>query len=143
LVNIYIAIGAAVIVIAFLLSRSTRSKPPVQRTTSPYTGPASVNFNCAGCGQQFKHTKRTIAAWKKGSRRISCNGCHKNWRDTNPVPRAVNEPFPQPPSKQSAQKVHDESPDRPTYTASQSRSGCLGVIAFFIFIPGLLSVLAI
>jgi hypothetical protein len=141
--EIYIAIGVAVIVAAFLLARAARGKPSVRRPVSTYTGPASVNFQCAGCGQQFQHTKRTIAAWKKGFRRISCDRCHKNWRDTNPTPPLVIEPVTPSLSRKSVQQDRRQRSARPEYVSNQPRSGCLGVVAFLIFIPAIFVVLAI
>jgi len=38
-------------------------------------------FACSGCGIQKKHTQRTVAAWKRGSRSFFCRECHGKWRD--------------------------------------------------------------
>ncbi|RQP26699.1 YtxH domain-containing protein [Piscinibacter terrae] len=43
-------------------------------------GPANLRYSCAGCSQQFTHSRRTLAAWKRGDRRFYCNACHTKSR---------------------------------------------------------------
>ena len=73
-----IAIGA-VVVIGLVLKhmRATRTRN-VGRPVAD--GPTNLRFTCAGCSQQFTHSRRTLAAWRKGGRQFLCNACNTKRR---------------------------------------------------------------
>lgn len=48
--------------------------------------PPEKDFLCAGCKSIFPHSKRTIAVWQKGFRKIYCDTCHGQWRASQPAP---------------------------------------------------------
>jgi hypothetical protein len=80
------AIAVAVLVIGVLLRRwrATRTRN-VGRPVSG--GPANLRFVCAGCSQQFTHSRRTLTAWEAGTRRFLCNACHTLRRGLRPASR--------------------------------------------------------
>jgi len=51
-------------------------------------GPKSLRYTCAGCSQQFTHSRRTLGAWTKGTRQFYCNACHTKSRGSHPAPAA-------------------------------------------------------
>ena len=136
--DIYVAFGVIVIAGLIWLVRSKRVAHAPRARLTPYTGPTNVHYICAGCANQFAHTKRTIAAWQKGIRRITCNTCHKKWRDSLPSDQPAPAPAPAPP-KSSVQLPSAEPTTRtrmpnietPVHYRRQSRSGCLGVLVLF------------
>jgi hypothetical protein len=72
------AVGAVVVVgLMFKRLRSTRTRN-VGRPVAD--GPANLRFTCAGCSQQFTHSRRTLSAWRKGTRQFFCNACHTRRR---------------------------------------------------------------
>ena len=76
------ALGLLLLVIMFFWTRfrgrgTTSSKP---------SGPATSRFICARCARQFPHSKRTLNAWDKGSRRFFCALCHAAWAEESPAP---------------------------------------------------------
>lgn len=73
------AVGTAAFVIGllFLRGKATRTRNVGRPVTS---GPASLRYNCAGCAQKFTHSRRTLADWKRGTRRFYCNACHTKRR---------------------------------------------------------------
>jgi|SRR6185369_3456599 hypothetical protein len=118
------------LVAAFVL-RSWRSRSGTSGGNTP-RGPSNLHFVCAGCKGQFTHTKRTVAAWERGTRRFFCNSCHKSWREAQP-----------PPSQQGSQSsggvpvsanVRTEWGARPAGLAP-ARSGCLSVIVVVLVLP--------
>lgn len=114
-----------------------------QLSRSKYEGPSNLHFDCAGCSEQFAHTKRTIAAWQKGTRRFFCNKCHKKWRESTPpqesktidpivVPREKPESITASPVMA---KSFSKSSSQTHYSSTESRSGCLGVVLLCIIVP--------
>jgi DNA-directed RNA polymerase subunit RPC12/RpoP len=144
----YYLIAAFVVLALGSFAFFKKSKPVKRSQTSTYAGPSSVNFICASCSQEFTHTKRTIAAWKKGLRRISCNNCHKNWRDSRP-PEEV--------ARQEKNRSSSAAPQMETYNTNSSnarsssrpniqsdhtgnrtgngRSGCFGILFLISLLP--------
>jgi len=141
-------VGFVVLIVfaAILILRSHgRKRYPSSRITR---GPDNLHFVCAGCGGQFTHTKRTVAAWEKGSRRFFCNSCHKSWRQAQPA----NPAQPAGPA-QPAHPVRAEPAARPAGVFSQEssrsrgvsntarhvgsgrRSGCLTVLVVLVVLP--------
>ena len=87
--EVLVALAAAALVVVVLLlflraraARNRSSQRPVSR------GPNNLWFVCAGCEGQFNHTRRTISAWEKGTRRFYCNACHTKWRGSHPAQSA-------------------------------------------------------
>jgi len=77
-----IAIGAVVVIgLLFKRSRSTRTRSFGRPVVG---GPANLRFTCAGCSQQFTHSRRTLAAWRRGDRQFLCNACHTKRRGSQP-----------------------------------------------------------
>ena len=152
--TVLLAIGGA-LVAAILLVALTRGRAKQDHTsTRPASkGPADMQFVCAGCAQQFAHTKRTIAAWGKGTRRLFCNACHQKWRGSRPpvehqsVPvssaRASSPGGAFARSSDRARHSTEESSSsrgRVRHAAEEPRSGCLGVIVLLVVLPIILFV---
>ena len=112
--------------------RASRAKP------SSFRGPTSMYFTCAGCSAQFPHTKRTVAAWEKGSRRVFCNTCHKKWRNAQPPQRQSSDPV------WGAVQGNEEAPLTLTRSTparapeTSGRSGCLSVVVLLLLLPTIL-----
>lgn len=83
--NALIFIGAALFaVVLLLLARARTGRGRGARRPSS-RGPTDLRYLCAGCEGQFNHSKRTVAAWEKGTRRFYCNPCHAKWRGSQPT----------------------------------------------------------
>ncbi|MBK7665794.1 MAG: hypothetical protein IPJ21_20095 [Sterolibacteriaceae bacterium] len=114
--------------------RASRAKP------SSFRGPTSMYFTCAGCSAQFPHTKRTVAAWEKGSRRVFCNACHKRWRNAQPPQGQLSDPV------WGAVQRNEETPltlNRSTPTRAHEtsgRGGCLSVVVLLLLVPAIVLV---
>jgi hypothetical protein len=143
-------VGFAVLIvfvaILVLRSRNGHKQPSSPRITR---GPDNLHFVCAGCGGQFTHTKRTVAAWEKGTRRFFCNSCHRSWRQAQPASPA-----------QPAHPVRAEPAARPASASAQTsmpsrglshtvrhvrtgrRSGCLTVLVVLVALPVTIYVVA-
>jgi hypothetical protein len=86
-----ILFAAALAVVAFLAGlvylrlRNRRTRSVGLRVAN---GPANLRFTCAGCSGQFTHSRRTLAAWNKGTRKFVCNACHTKWHGVLPPRRA-------------------------------------------------------
>jgi hypothetical protein len=75
--------AAAIAAVAFLCgifylrARSRRTRSVGRRVSR---GPANLRFTCAGCSNQFTHSRRTQAAWENGTRKFFCHACHTKSR---------------------------------------------------------------
>ncbi len=134
------AAGIAALValaIGFVVWRRYAGRSPRARASS-FRGPTSMYFTCAGCSRQFPHTKRTVAAWEKGSRRVFCNSCHKKWRNAQPPKGQSSDPV------WGAVQRNEEVPlalPRSTRThapATSGRGGCLSVAVLLLLVPVIL-----
>jgi len=124
--------GAVLLVlVAAFVFRTWRSRSGTSaRSTS--RGPSKLHFVCAGCKGQFVHTKRTVAAWERGTRRFFCNSCHKSWREAQP-----------PQSQQGSQSIGGVPVSANARTGrggrgaglAPARSGCLSVIVVVLVLP--------
>ena len=133
LVGLGIAIAIALVLLVFRAraTRRTRFERPVSR------GPADLRFTCAGCSEQFTHTRRTLGAWEKGTRRFYCNACHKKWRGSQPIPPSQsNKPASAPRSREYIASRNSAQPSVSQRTVrSRSGSGCLGIAVLLIAVP--------
>lgn len=146
--NTLLMIGGASVALILLIAIARAKSKQTRKTTRPASrGPASMQFICAGCSQQFTHTKRTVAAWEKGTRRFFCNACHQKWRGSRPPQEAqtsgsVGSPghVPQsapvsPASASVAARAFTKQSVQARYSTHESRSGCLGVAVLFVVLP--------
>ena len=135
---------ALIVIVLFVLARGrTRQNRAPERQSA--RGPANLSFICAGCDEQFTHTKRTLGAWEKGTRKFYCNACHTKWRTSHPTEpvqgtatgRAVaQQPRPaqaseSPPSLGS--RLHSSSSNHSP--RARAGSGCLGAALLLLAIP--------
>ena len=131
-----------VVSVVLVLSRSL-GRTKIDFKKSEYSGPQDVRFTCAKCSKQFNHSRRTIVAWEKGSRRIFCNGCHKKWIDARPDSATTSsaegksEGWSLDAQSKHGQQLKDRIPVmehqyRERNRGRHKRSGCLGVIAILI-----------
>jgi hypothetical protein len=136
-------VGGLVALVAVVVwrKRSGRSSAAKGRV---FRGPSEMYFNCARCSARVAHTKRTIAAWEKGSRRIFCDACHKKWRNAQPPQEAPYGASASVASRAGAgatsRAVSNEArasdAQAPAY-ASESKAprGCLGVALIIALVP--------
>jgi hypothetical protein len=87
-------------------------------------GPSNLRYTCAGCSQQFTHSRRTLGAWKKGTRQFYCNACHTKWRSARPAPPGSRMPQPDGRGRGGPSGAH-----------AGSGSGCLGVTLLLVVVP--------
>jgi hypothetical protein len=137
-----------VVVLAVALTVHQRSVSSNRRSAGPRTqGPASLHYICAGCSGQFSHSRRTLGAWEKGTRRFFCSDCHTKWRAKQPPREAAAE------IGRSAEYQAVSSRTRESSTTSSlgratapslapARSGCLSVIVLLLAIPTVVIVVA-
>ena len=128
------------VVVGLLVITRRRSHRPDPANLTRSRGPASLHYVCAGCSSQFTHSRRTIGAWEKGTRRFFCSNCHTKWRDKQP-PRGV------PPSasptqgretailRPSRSTSQNSAPQASRPSLAPARSGCLTVIVVLIAKP--------
>ena len=132
---------AIVVALLFIRARAKRSRG-VQRPLS--RGPASIRFVCAGCSEQFTHSKRTLGAWEKGTRRFYCNACHTKWRGSH-APHTVQRDGA---ANSDAQRASGRRAERPLPVGATSNQhagaepvrggsggGCLGAAVLLIAAP--------
>jgi hypothetical protein len=130
--------GVVLVVVLALVIRSVGRKSPIERSVA--RGPANLKFTCAGCSGQFTHTRRTIGAWEKGTRRFFCNECHKKWRNSQPPQSAQGKPpssaKPSAPSRGSSNSISPAFSQRARLGSAKSGgSGCLGMLVLAIAFP--------
>jgi hypothetical protein len=93
-------------------------------------------FTCAGCSGQFAHTKRTVAAWEKGSRRVFCDACHKKWRNAQPPQTSSVRANASAPSRSSVERGKPGRVPGLAYSPeAKAPGGCLGVVLLMLLIP--------
>lgn len=68
-----VVFGIVVVVVVLLIAKAAGQEAPK----------VGESFICKGCGGSFKHTNRTVSAWKKGSRTFYCGKCHNEWHNKN------------------------------------------------------------
>lgn len=151
--ELLIPLGAALFVVVLLLllrARAARNRGG-QRVVS--RGPANLRFVCAGCEGQFNHSRRTLGAWEKGTRRFYCNPCHTKWRASHPAQPAqpvragATETTGSHPRTRRSEpaSVGSGSTSRTRFQAARSGSGsgCLGTVLLLVAVPIALGFLAV
>jgi hypothetical protein len=142
--EVLVALAAALVVavvLLFLRARAARnrgSQRPVSR------GPANLRFVCAGCEGQFNHTRRTLGAWEKGTRRFYCNACHTKWRGSHPAQLAQSNSTQSAGAGAGGSRREERAPDGGSFSASRrdlqparsgSGGGCLGAAILLVAVP--------
>ena len=134
------ALILALVVVGFFVvtrKRSTRLDP----TISPRSrSPASLHYVCAGCSVQFTHSRRTIGAWEKGTRRFFCSNCHTKWRHKQPLRDAQTSASPTQRREHTLLRPSGFAMPPSATQASRrglapARSGCLTVIVVLVAVP--------
>lgn len=131
------ALFVALLVVLFFRARTAAQRRVVARPAT--RGPATLRFTCARCTEQFNHTKRTLGAWEKGTRRFYCNACHGKWRDAQPTPTvqetgAYGEAGRRSEAVPAFGKVSARNAG-PYAGRAGSGKGCLGAIVLLIAVP--------
>jgi hypothetical protein len=80
----------------------------------PKRQPKEENFKCSRCGAISLHTERTIEAWRSAKTKFFCQSCHAKWLHSRP---------------------HQERERFSSHGTVDSRSGCLGIVVLFAFVP--------
>ena len=129
------AVAALVAVaVGFAIWRRSSGRSSAAKTPS-FRGPTSMHFTCAGCSGQFPHTKRTVAAWEKGSRRVFCDACHKSWRNARPPKVRSSSPAENAVHRPAAGTFTPTRPAAAHSSNNTGRSGCLGVVLLLLLVP--------
>ncbi len=132
-------VAGAIAIVAILLGLAAwRRKAGSSSTTKTvaFRGPTKMYFTCGGCSGQFAHTKRTVGAWEKGSRRVFCDACHKKWRNAQPPQTSSARPDAPAPFRASDGRGKSEGMSAPAYSsAAKARGGCLGVLLLMLLVP--------
>lgn len=79
----------------------------------PRRQPKSQFFKCSRCNAASRHNDRTIEAWRNNKTKFFCQACHAKWLQSRPP--------------QQREQYSSRS--------AASGSGCLGVVAVFVFLP--------
>ena len=134
-------IGAIVVAfVVFTLGRRNSADANRNAHQRKSSGPDNLHYICAGCAAQFTHSRRTINAWEKGTRRFFCDACHKQWRNRRPPPEQqlpVKLPVANGRSRASATgalaRSSAELPSDPGPTPA--KSGCFTVMVLAVSLP--------
>lgn len=138
--ELFIGAGlAAAVAVAIVVRQLEKGGRGVQRPAP--RGPANLRFTCAGCSEQFTHTRRTLGAWEKGTRRFYCNECHKKWRNSQPPqplqregsPGATYASLRRNGSGSSSPPFQQRTSARPV--KANAGSGCLGMLVLAVAVP--------
>jgi hypothetical protein len=142
--ELFAGLGAALAVVVMLLFIRARMKRGRKAEGPMSRGPASLRFICAGCSEQFSHTRRTLGAWEKGTRRSYCNACHTKWRVSRPLRlvqgggRSITGAPPTTGRRGELAlqaSVGNTSRGRPQGDRAGSGAGCLGLVVILINVP--------
>ena len=140
--QLLVAFGVALVVVVLLLLFRSRAARNRGSHHSVSRGPANLRFVCAGCEGQFNHTRRTLGAWEKGTRRFYCNACHTKWRGSHPTQPiqgdATGATGPHPHTRRAEPAaVRSVSALHTRFHSAQSGSGrgCLGAALLFVAVP--------
>jgi DNA-directed RNA polymerase subunit RPC12/RpoP len=114
------ALAAFAFLLLIWLALRNRSKKSIRK--SKPRGPGNLRYTCTKCSGQFLHSNRTISAWEKGTQRIFCDSCHKQWIAKQPKSDRIS-------SNLSAQR------SKTPISRNRQPSGCLGILVLLIIIP--------
>ncbi len=114
----YIVVGIAVALLIFV---ALRMQPPKVAERLKPRGPGKARYVCTRCSGEFLHSNRTISAWEKGTRKIFCDGCHKQWRNSQP--------------RTSGQQPSQSSAGTHLRHSSPQGKGCLGLLVVMVLVP--------
>jgi len=142
-------IAAAIFVVGllFLRGRANRTRN-VGRPVSG--GPTNLRFTCAGCSQQFTHSRRTLGAWEKGTRRFYCNACHTKWlgsrpsqstQRSGPAGSGAQGPGGRASQSPSSARTPPVKGNRARSDRAASATGCLGVVVVLITLPAVVVIM--
>ena len=127
-------VGVAILVIVIYSIKRHGETSRTQRGGSP----PDVRFTCAKCSGLFPHTKRTVAAWKNGNRRIFCDDCHRKWLSAQPAgAKPARESTPVVSHAQSGTSSRQSARGHSTsrYAGGETRRGCLGATILCVVCP--------
>ena len=129
-----LAIGAVLLGVLAWLRRTGGSSAT---KTVAFRGPTNMYFTCAGCSGEFTHTKRTVAAWENGSRRVFCDACHKKWRNARPAQTPTAQVHAATTSHANAVRGGELGRTlNPIYSSdAKARGGCLGIVLLMLLLP--------
>lgn len=142
--EVLVALAAGLVVVVLLLflrARAVRNRSS-QRSVS--RGPANLRFICAGCEGQFNHTRRTLGAWEKGTRRFYCNACHTKWRGSHPAQPTQSTTTQSAGAGAGSLRREERAPAGGSFSASRrdirpahsgSGGGCLGTAILLVAVP--------
>ena len=136
--ELYAAIAVVVgVALLFFVIANTKRRTDSSRYRAG-DSPPGMRFTCARCSGLFVHTKRTVAAWKVGSRRIFCDDCHKKWRSAQPAdtkPKRESAPSRSVAQPMTSSRHSVRSPAPSSYADTASRRGCLGISIICVALP--------
>lgn len=115
-------LAIAAVVLLLLLTLRNRGRGSNRRTRP--RGPGNARYVCARCSGEFLHSNRTISAWEKGTKRIFCDGCHKQWISKQP---------PRPNAESSLRTMRVDA-----HQGASRPSGCFAVVLLVAIIPTVL-----
>ena len=143
-VELVVGVLAIVVILLGLLTWRRRAGNSSAAKTSSFRGPTNMHYTCAGCSGQFTHTKRTVAAWEKGSRRVFCDACHKKWRNAQPPQNPSARGDAVAPSHASVgRRKPDHVPEIAYRSEAKASGGCLGVVLLMLLVPVIVLVLVV
>jgi DNA-directed RNA polymerase subunit RPC12/RpoP len=142
--QLLVALGLAFVVLVALVLLRARVARNRKSERAMSRGPANLRYVCAGCSEQFTHTRRTLGAWEKGTRRLFCNACHTKWRGSHPLQQGQGSAAAGPSAQPTAgRRAEPPSPSGTGFTSrlnvtaarASSGRGCLGVTVLLIAVP--------
>jgi hypothetical protein len=121
---------AVVVVLVGLVVQRSRARRTRTVGRPESRGPSNLRYTCAGCSQQFTHSRRTLGAWKKGTRQFYCSACHTRWRSARAAPPGSRVP-----------QADGRGGSGPSGAPAGSGSGCLGVALLLAVVPLVIAVI--
>jgi hypothetical protein len=109
-----IAAIVAVVVVGAIVGLLSRPKLPPQKS-----------FKCARCSKVSLHNNRTVEAWRRGTKALFCDSCHKTWLNAQPS------------------RTGSTRPQHARAAAPSPNRGCLGVLVLLAVCPLVLVALLI
>ena len=143
-VELVVGALAIVAILLGLLAWRRRTGRSSAANTASFRGPTNMHYTCAGCSGQFAHTRRTVTAWEKGSRRVFCDACHKKWRNAQPPEHPSPRGDAAMPSHASVGRGKPyRAPELAYRSQAKASGGCLGVVLLVLLVPVIVLVLVV